>query len=56
MDPISKEIFTYDYRRFVTQDLAAVPPLPKTEATKKFELYPKKKSEKAKKDPEKKRK
>lgn len=48
MDPI----FSYDFHRFVLQDLNAVPP-PATEPVKKFELKPAKKSEKSKKDEDK---
>ena len=54
MDPI----FSYDFHRFVLQDLANAPPPPKVEPVKKFELYPKKseKSQKSKKESNKKRK
>ena len=38
MDPL----FSYDFHRFVLQDLTRVPPPPKAEPVKKFELYPKK--------------
>lgn len=52
MDPISREIFSYDFHRFVLQDLNPVPPLG-AEPVKKFELQPAKKSEKSKKDQDK---
>lgn len=52
MDPVSKEIFSYDFHRFVTQDLNAVPPLPAA-PVKKFEVKPAKKTDKPKKDQDK---
>lgn len=54
MDPISKDAFSRDFHRFVLQDLTAVPP-PTKEPIKKFEIQPKKKSEKSKKDTDKKK-
>ncbi|MCE5318576.1 MAG: hypothetical protein LLG04_14590 [Parachlamydia sp.] len=49
MDPISREIFSYDFHRFVLQDATPIPPSG-AEPVKKFEVKPAKKSEKSKKD------
>lgn len=54
MDP-TKGVFSWDYHRYVLQDLTAQP-LPPRHPTKKFEINNKLKSEKTKKDQEKKKK
>ena len=54
MDPISKEIFSYDFHRFVTQDLVRITP-PEIQEIKPFNLKPPEKAKKAKKDAEKER-
>lgn len=50
MDPISRQIFSYDYHRFVLQDLLKQAPLVEVQQQKKFNLYNTKESQTSKKD------
>jgi len=53
MDPISKEIFSYDFHRYVLQDLVRITP-PEIPEIKPFHLNSPEKAKKAKKDMDKK--
>lgn len=50
MDPISHHVFSYDYHRFVLQDLVKEVPPQEVEPQKKFNLKGADKSEKSKKE------